>query len=394
MSTNCVPSDLATLLSQYKVMTYHNLDTGRDEGLVFVKLGEEDSTGELVRCTGGDGDHVPDFDTPPSTTSPVPPSTPVPVSISTPVHVSSNLPQTPIITHLTNFINDTEENITSSFTDLTIATSDTSFPSHLCLIIFQCPLLATLIESVPPLLLDSPTILLPQFSSSSVKCLLSLFYTGQCPLSDACGLEEIKQVMEAVGLKVGTQDLEIVKVDVDSVTKNKDMLGNSSDIKVEIELNFQPEDVEKTEGSETYSFKNGDKSKCPHCLKLISDESWTRRKHVSDEVDADVTDVSGVKFLVWFDISIEGRAADEEDCGGRVHFGFDDDTFPREVGDFFLLMEDECLLPHSCAGRIMAMLFSMRDKVLNNLSDDSPNVIDLLDKYGDAHVSDCGWRRV
>ena len=38
MSYNCVPSDLATLLSQYKVMTYHNLETGRDEGVLFVKL--------------------------------------------------------------------------------------------------------------------------------------------------------------------------------------------------------------------------------------------------------------------------------------------------------------------------------------------------------------------
>ena len=45
-------SDLALILSQYRVMTYHNLETGQDEGLVFVKKEEDASTGELIRWTG------------------------------------------------------------------------------------------------------------------------------------------------------------------------------------------------------------------------------------------------------------------------------------------------------------------------------------------------------
>jgi len=51
-----VSSDLASLLSQYRVMTYHNLETGVDEGLVFVKKDEDSNTGELIRWAGGEGD--------------------------------------------------------------------------------------------------------------------------------------------------------------------------------------------------------------------------------------------------------------------------------------------------------------------------------------------------
>eukprot|EP00092_Neocalanus_flemingeri_P037982 GFUD01041348.1.p1 GENE.GFUD01041348.1~~GFUD01041348.1.p1 ORF type:complete len:625 (+),score=166.02 GFUD01041348.1:48-1922(+) len=51
-----VTSDLVSLLTQYRVLAYHNQETGRDEGLVFVKLGEEDSTGQLVRFTGENAD--------------------------------------------------------------------------------------------------------------------------------------------------------------------------------------------------------------------------------------------------------------------------------------------------------------------------------------------------
>eukprot|EP00092_Neocalanus_flemingeri_P037981 GFUD01041347.1.p1 GENE.GFUD01041347.1~~GFUD01041347.1.p1 ORF type:complete len:632 (-),score=146.28 GFUD01041347.1:108-2003(-) len=51
-----VTSDLVSLLTQYRVLAYHNLETDRDEGLVFVKLGEEDSTGQLVRFTGENDD--------------------------------------------------------------------------------------------------------------------------------------------------------------------------------------------------------------------------------------------------------------------------------------------------------------------------------------------------
>ena len=36
-----ITADLASLLSQYRVMAYHNMETGKDEGLVFVKKGED-----------------------------------------------------------------------------------------------------------------------------------------------------------------------------------------------------------------------------------------------------------------------------------------------------------------------------------------------------------------
>ena len=42
----------------------------------------------------------------------------------------------------------------------------------------------------------------------------------------------------------------------------------------------------------------------------------------------------------------------------------------------------------------MGVLFNMRDKVLKYPSYDPRNVVDLLDKYRDAHISDMGWREV
>ena len=116
--------------------------------------------------------------------------------------------QTPI-THLASLLNYAEENINSLYTDLSLVTSDTSFPTHLCVIMSKCPLLATLIQSVSNHVVDSPTILLPQFSTSSVKSLLALLYTGKCPLRQdyEMEVEEIKQIMEAVGFNIGTGDL-------------------------------------------------------------------------------------------------------------------------------------------------------------------------------------------
>ena len=105
-----------------------------------------------------------------------------------------------LTTHLATLLNYAEENITSLYTDLSLVTSDTSFPTHMCVIMPQCPLMATLIKSGSHLVMDSPTIFLPQFSTSSVKSLLALLYTGKCPLRQDCEMEveEIKQIMEAV----------------------------------------------------------------------------------------------------------------------------------------------------------------------------------------------------
>ena len=82
-----------------------------------------------------------------------------------------NLCRTPSI-HLATLMNYAKEYTTHFNTDMTIVTSDSSFPTNLCVIMSQCPLLATLLKSISHLMLDSPTILLPQFSSSSVKNLL------------------------------------------------------------------------------------------------------------------------------------------------------------------------------------------------------------------------------
>ena len=85
----------------------------------------------------------------------------------------------------------------------------------------------------------------------------------------------------------------------------------------------------------------------------------------------------------------------EEDWGGKIEFGFGDKNFPKDFEDYFLLMEDECTTQsHSCAGRVMGMLFNMRKLVLRPPSYDTRNVVDLLDRYRDAHISDSGWREV
>ena len=163
--------------------------------------------------------------------------------------ICSSLSLTPT-SHLTSLLNYAKKNTASSNTDLTlIATSDSSFPTHLCLIVSRCPFLATLMQSVSHLMLDRPTIILPQFSPSAVKSLLALFHTGQCNLSNDCGVKEIKEIMEAVGLNIGTEDFEVVKVEEvlskeDAPTLNNnnisiiDTYGNIK-IKIENELFYQ-----------------------------------------------------------------------------------------------------------------------------------------------------------
>eukprot|EP00092_Neocalanus_flemingeri_P021253 GFUD01023028.1.p2 GENE.GFUD01023028.1~~GFUD01023028.1.p2 ORF type:complete len:118 (-),score=26.63 GFUD01023028.1:768-1121(-) len=108
------------------------------------------------------------------------------------------IPSLTPITHMTTLLNYAKKNISSSH-DLTIRTSVASFPVQLCLIMSQCPLLATLIRSVPHTVQDSLTILLPQFSSTSLERLLCLLNTGQCYLSQDSEVEELSQIIAAVG---------------------------------------------------------------------------------------------------------------------------------------------------------------------------------------------------
>ena len=42
----------------------------------------------------------------------------------------------------------------------------------------------------------------------------------------------------------------------------------------------------------------------------------------------------------------------------------------------------------------MGVASHYRDKVLRPPNYDPRNIVDLIDKYGDAHISDSGWREV
>ena len=87
---------------------------------------------------------------------------------------------------------------------------------------------------------------------------------------------------------------------------------------------------------------------------------------------------------------------EEEDWGGKLEFGFSDTSFPKGIEDFFLLFEDECsLLAHyNCAARVMGEVSNMKDKLLQPPSYDPRSILDLLERYGDAHIIDSGWREV
>ena len=141
-------------------------------------------------------------------------------------------------------------------------------------------------------------------------------------------------------------------------------------------------------------------SSSPKLLHKIPSGPRQQQQNVGDSDDGGGvhTNMFGINYVMWFDISIEGKSSmdpDEEDWGGKVEFGFGDINFPKDFEDYFLLMEDECLTQsHACAGRIMGVLFSMRDKVLKPPSYDPRNVVDLIDKYRDAHIMDSGWREV
>ena len=135
--------------------------------------------------------------------------------------------------------------------------------------------------------------------------------------------------------------------------------------------------------------------KLPARLRLESDITDEGSCEDNDGVH---TNMFGINFVMWFNLSIEGKSVkdpEEEDWGGRIVFGFSDKSFPKEIEDYFLLMEDECTTQsHTCAGRVRSVVFNMRDHVLKPPSYDPRNVVDLLDKYRDAHISDSGWREV
>ena len=63
----------------------------------------------------------------------------------------------------------------------------------------------------------------------------------------------------------------------------------------------------------------------------------------------------------------------------------------RTISCFY---EDSCSQSHTCAGRLMGIQVPVRDKVLKPPSYDPRDIVALLEKYGDAHISDSGWRPV
>ena len=183
------------------------------------------------------------------------------------------------------------------------------------------------------------------------------------------------------------------------------------------------EDVEKSEGSEVMVSESGSsqqhkkarlsselvKSSDPDHIstsptlhhKLPSGSKQYQELHDDEDQDEGGgvhTNMFGINYVMWFDLSIEGKSPmdpEEDDWGGKIEFGFGDKNFPKDLEDYFLMFEDECTTQsHSCAGRVMGVLFNMRASVLNPPSYDPRNVVDLLDKYRDGHIVDSGWREV
>ena len=105
----------------------------------------------------------------------------------------------------------------------------------------------------------------------------------------------------------------------------------------------------------------------------------------------------GVNFLMWFEAGIERKDPMdqvEEDWGGTIKFGFKDKKFSHEIEDYFLPFEDCCSLSHTCAGRVMGVQEHVRDNVVKPPAHDTRNIVELVERYGDAHISDSGWREV
>ena len=52
------------------------------------------------------------------------------------------------------------------------------------------------------------------------------------------------------------------------------------------------------------------------------------------------------------------------------------------------------LAPHHCAARVGGVALNVRDRVLQPPDYDGRNILEFVDKYGDAHICDSGWREV
>ena len=100
----------------------------------------------------------------------------------------------------------------------------------------------------------------------------------------------------------------------------------------------------------------------------------------------DGDDLLEVNYVIWFDVTIERKIERE-----RLEFGFKNKDFPKTSDDFFHKFEDICTSQsHKCSGRVMGVLIGMREKV--KYDSRQRCLIDLIDKFGDAHILDSGWR--
>ena len=135
----------------------------------------------------------------------------------------------------------------------------------------------------------------------------------------------------------------------------------------------------------------------------LGDAGEGNSEEVVAEVSGDVkeatkTNMHGMKYLLWFDISIEGKDSmdpDEEDWGGRVEFGFEEKGFSVDLEDYFLMFEENCSTQtHNCVGRVKGVLFDKIPLVLKPPDYDTRDIIHLVERYGDAHILDSGWREV
>ena len=49
------------------------------------------------------------------------------------------------------------------------------------------------------------------------------------------------------------------------------------------------------------------------------------------------TNLFGLNYIMWFDLSIEGRTTEDEDWGGRINFGYSYNKFDKDLEEYFLL---------------------------------------------------------
>ena len=131
---------------------------------------------------------------------------------------------------------------------------------------------------------------------------------------------------------------------------------------------------------------------------IVDDESDDANDDTDEKEECrEKTNLFGVNYLMWFEVGIEGKDPmdqDEEEWGGKIEFGFHQKPFPTDLEDYFLLFEDKCSQLHTCAARVMGIQSHARESVIKPPSYDPRDIVALVEKYGDAHISDSGWREV